>query len=60
MHTQEVQSYNNQILDFIKKIQESMNQHTNKFAKMQIGFEREKIEREAPCIIRLSSANEPP
>ena len=32
----EVQSYNNKIIDFIKKIHESMDQHTNKFAKMQI------------------------
>ena len=36
MHTQETQSYNNKILDFIKKIKESSNQHSNKFAKMQI------------------------
>ena len=32
----EVQSCNNKILDFITKIQESMEQHTSKFAKMQI------------------------
>ena len=33
---------------------------SSEFAKKQNGFGREKIEREAPCIIRLSSANEPP
>ena len=33
---------------------------SSEFAKKLNGFGREKIEREAPCIIRLSSANEPP
>ena len=32
----------------------------SEFAKIQNGVGREKIEKEAPCIIRLSSANEPP